>query len=901
MSRWIVALLCVALSSTAMAQEDRTVTDDYDTQTIGAGKVSPLDSDLFGDNIDYGSGGLTIKVTDVSLPGNNGLPVSLQRTFHASDDGVRMLQWTDYDIPYLSGLYRKISGWQGDNTQDPNARCTYGQAPEVGQSAGKPDRFFPEEYWHGVYLNLPSSGPQLLQAVNPSSGQGPSDGDVYRWVTQSHWYVSCLGATSNGAAGEGFLARSPDGTKYWFDRLVVWESATSIKKPAWQGGMAYLARNEFRMLPSRVEDRFGNWVTYTYNGKLLTSIQSNDGRQLTLVYDALDRLSTVSDGTRTWTYDYTSGLKVTYPDLSVWRASFSGVGISRNQQDCDYAWVPRYSGERYLTIEHPSGAVATYRLAGLLRGVSYVPYHGIAGGAWCIYTPKVQEGIAVYSKTVSGPGIATQTWTMTYGPPNDCYVWAGTGFQPSQPCAANAPTTRTVEVTGPDGYRRFTVGNKYHDNDGAILRVDRGATSASILESRVSSHAFLPAVGGFWILAGDNYFAFHERVENQTTTTRDGVNFTSTVNARDALGRPTSQTLSTSQGLARTDVTAYYDNPSKWILGQVASVTTTSVSPNVVLSRVEYDSNGMRWKTYGPGTPAEPGLLQQLLSYDLSSSLASGLRGTIASTTDARGFVTTYGNWYRGQPRLIHYPVTDEAPAGAQQTTEINNDGSVAWVIDETGSKQCFDRDAMGRLSGVTYPTESAANSCSTSDWNKRVITFGPGAAAFGLPPNHWIQTSTLDKAVTNVHFDAQWRPVVEERYDNTTAATKIATASYVIRRYDIAGRLAFESYPVASLGAYTDPALKGTYTFYDALGRVVRTEQDSDVGRLATTTEYQAGFKTMVTNARQKQTTTTFFSLDGSAYDKPLVIAQPEGVMTTITRDIFGNETALTRSGTGG
>ena len=114
--------------------------------------------------------------------------------------------------------------------------------------------------------------------------------------------------------------------------------------------------------------------------------------------------------------------------------------------------------------------------------------------------------------------------------------------------------------------------------------------------------------------------------------------------------------------------------------------------------------------------------------------------------------------------------------------------------------------------------------------------------------------------------------------YDQSNVAS---TLRAVRTEYDSSGRKSFESYP-SSVGV---PGTSGIRTFYDGLDRVTRVEQDSELGVLATTTEYLSGLKTRVTNPRGKQTTTTFMAWDQPGYDLPILSEQPEGKVIQITR----------------
>ena len=87
-----------------------------------------------------------------------------------------------------------------------------------------------------------------------------------------------------------------------------------------------------------------------------------------------------------------------------------------------------------------------------------------------------------------------------------------------------------------------------------------------------------------------------------------------------------------------------------------------------------------------------------------------------------------------------------------------------------------------------------------------------------------------------------------------------------------------------------------GTWTDYDALGRVTSIAQDSELGVLTTTTSYNSGFTTTVTNPRSKATTTSYQTFDQPSTDAPVLIVAPEGVTTTIVRDPFGKPLSTTR-----
>lgn len=346
--------------------------------------------------------------------------------------------------------------------------------------------------------------------------------------------------------------------------------------------------------------------------------------------------------------------------------------------------------------------------------------------------------------------------------------------------------------------------------------------------------------------------------------------------------------LGFAQTYSRTDTTAYHDNLSKWVLNQVA--TSTNVNTGVIESKTEYDpTTALPLRSYGPGTASVAGKLQQTLTYNAD--------GTVATVKDGNNNVTTVSNWYRGIPRTIQYPATSEVPTGATQTATVNNSGWITAVTDENGYKTCYGYDAMGRVNLITYPSETTAGVCDNSAWTPTTITFtaAGNAAAYGMPAGHWRQTTLTGNGRKILIFDALWRPVVEQTLDLGNVS---GTLSEVIKRYDVQGRVEFQSYPMNTNGLanYADTTLKGVWTDYDALDRVTSVSQDSELGLLTTLTEYLTGFKTRTTNPKLQQTTTSYQVYDQPSYDMPVAITHPEGAFTDITRDVFGKPTVLKR-----
>lgn len=521
MRKWAVAIAIGCVSFAAAAQV--TIPEEYAKTVKTAEAITALGEDLFGDATSLYTGATTFAATDVSLPGNNALPVSVGRRFivqsrvsgERSDLLARDGGFADWelDIPHLHGVYAKGKGWQVDswNEAGKNLRCSRSQAnsAEAPEAQGKPlggwEGF---TYWSGNSLYVPGSGDQEMLTVDAAANSHmPKDGKQYRWVTNNQWYFSCLPNTANGVPGDSFLAVAPDGTRYHFDWFIT-QFAPYITRDVAEGGgtgdravprapvstnASVLEREEVRILPTKIVDRFGNSVTYTYdpaNPRRLTRIAGSDGRALTLAWSGA-RISTVSDGTRTWRYVYGNGLtEVILPDASKWRIDFAnlreayttpgGNATKRCSEQTAAAQPGSYTG----TITHPSGAVGEFSFRSQMHGRSYVDKQcpeqpGSGAEGFVSLQPFYFEVVGLTSKTISGPGLATAQWTYAFGPVHRS--WA-------QDCASNTcPETKTLEVTGPGEWRRYTFGNRYRVSDGKLLSTEIGAARTNILRTEVNS------------------------------------------------------------------------------------------------------------------------------------------------------------------------------------------------------------------------------------------------------------------------------------------------------------------------------------------------------------------------------------------------------------------------------
>ena len=271
--------------------------EEYDKQVQASGVIGTLGEGMFGDTVEYYKNTLSFSVTNISLPGNFGLPVALTRKMTVTDrrgyndvGGYdQPLQDWDLDIPNISGVY--ATTWT-------DTRCS-SQVPPP-----KPLNYQVSDFWNGLNASMPGGGELIIPAVDdpattPNEAPAKPTTGTYPWMTSGFTYLRCVNdgpgvdAVGN-ATGEGFEAITTDGTKYTFGWMAQnvqppLRHSHKISDADWIGqssGYAPLDRKLNAMYVTKVTDRFGNTVTYTYDNAAtapvrLRRIEASDGRVIT--------------------------------------------------------------------------------------------------------------------------------------------------------------------------------------------------------------------------------------------------------------------------------------------------------------------------------------------------------------------------------------------------------------------------------------------------------------------------------------------------------------------------------------------------------------------------------------------------------------------------------------------
>lgn len=905
----VLLLLLVSLPTFAIEPYQ-----NYDRKLKTAERVAPLGDDLFGDEVSLYNGSTTFTQVDMSLPGNSVLPVELRRTFSISPQGPSpenigaMANW-DVAVPHIHGEFGPAGWVAGDGT---SLRCSKTTAPPGS------GYFTTDELWSGNRLSLPGEGSKIMMVAPSAKLPAPTAPGTWPWITQGNYRIGCLASTANGYAGEGFLVLAPNGLKYFMNWMVQRDASSMTKPLPGTGQQTSASRKSYYLLATRVEDRFGNWVTYQYTGDKLTRIESNDGRWINLSYNgALVASATSSAGTYSYQYqsaNYRSGgtsssylSGVTRPDGSTWTFAISGWLYQKynptlspvpdfsepaDQMDCPEPGEPH--GTFGLVIKHPSGATGTFSFGYQRHYRTRVPKQcsawatGPTTGYYQLKIPNFFDIYSLQSKQITGPGLPSMTWSYNYD-----QVWTlgfcrTNGFcMDFPPCPTCAPAgQKFVTVTNPDGsLSRHSFGVQYGINEGRLFKAETLSGGAvlrateNVYHTPVAADVVPASMASQLSSASFDPLADKVTPVRSTVITQDGTTFSRNVVAGcqgagtycfDALARPTATTKFSSLGYTRTETSEYHDNTYYWALGQGARVRCTAPSSplpagcgptGTTISEIGYDSLARPTSQYSFGK------LKQTIGYNAD--------GTVATVKDGNNNVITLSSWYRGVPRSISYPDS------TTQTATVNDNAWITSVTDQNGYVTGYGYDAMGRLASVVYPTGD------TTVWNTTTQVFEQVAATeYGIPTGHWRQTVSTGNARKITYYDGLWRPLVTREYD---AANETATKRFQRFTYDHAGRTTFASYP-----GTTDTLTTGNWTAYDALGRPTSTSQDSELSPslLTTTIQYLTGFQQQVTNPRGFSTVTQYQAFDVPSTDSPSGITQSAGADTSVTeihRDIFG------------
>ncbi|MGH8032561.1 MAG: hypothetical protein ACREO8_09405 [Luteimonas sp.] len=472
-----IALTLASIIANFPVQAQGIAAFDYLEKNIrGSQVIAPLSSELFGDSVSLFNGATQLEIFDIDLKGNNALPVKPGRRLDLSVHGSTTLNpngsgsnfetlggfgtW-DLSVPYMHGMFDITYGW---TAHDSNQRCSLPGPPKYNYI------FNLQDIWSGVQLQIPGEGEVEVLRIG-SEHVMPTDGRTYYWGTRTLHRGRCISSVS-GLPGEGFEFVDSNGITYRFDVAVRRDGGVVAKATLYD--TYYTQRQGIYLMASLVRDRHGNTVNYNYVGERLMSIVSSDGRSITLEWDQSRVVRAKANG-RVWNYLYGSSFDVVNPDGSRWSYTAQGaLNVDYQSLDveggCIYplAFATPYT----LTAVHPSGARAVFSLEYLIHTISGTPQNWFCVVDYAlnnvikmsIATPDFFGNYSLLSKQISGPGLATQTWTYDYGQPETGQASFSGAY--CDTCDKDKP----VVVTQPDGMKiEYQLGALWGFNSGQLL------------------------------------------------------------------------------------------------------------------------------------------------------------------------------------------------------------------------------------------------------------------------------------------------------------------------------------------------------------------------------------------------------------------------------------------------
>ncbi|KAF1007658.1 MAG: tRNA(Glu)-specific nuclease WapA [Luteibacter sp.] len=874
--------------------------------------IQPLGDAPFGARINRYTGELSFFTIDAQLAGTGPL-LRLGREMHPGElTEPTMYQppgFGDWNIA-IPRLVTRVPGdmkWQIMRLgQIKDTRCSEFASPSAALNRWGP--FRDADWFTGMQLVTEDGIARELLERHPDNHLAPTDANgvslesSHGAVTTDNWQFGCLPSTKNGQPGEGFLGMAPDGTRYWFDWLVFDSRRTSVQTTMGTPQTFTLPVYRAAMLVTRIEDRFGNYLNYSYDGDRLTRIDGSDGRSLSFAWNADQTIASMTLGSgnaiRTWEYAYTTKVispartdhyltTMKQPDGMAYGfdlSSFANAMVGDIQPDvstCDIGVEGRIShsdmwGKHFMgRISGPSGLIESYDITLTKHGRANVPrvcYPNEYNTPWYAAAPAEFYTQSIVARTQEGTGTRL-AWSYQHGTPHAS--WAGQ-------CGDAICASNTVTEVRPDGASdRYTFSIAWGETEGQLQRVDYnagGSPSRSVVTTYASAaQGPYPVRFGYDPSPGSMNDARITRITpvSGQSILQDGDTYQAVVDEFDEFAQPvrTRRFSSMSPQTVSSERSVWLNDKVRWIIG--LPVQTDELGTGHVISRREYD----------------PSSLTLSARYDfgrLSMRYAYDANGNLASFTNPKGGVTTLGDYMRGIPRHIVFPATAGAPAGAEQSIAVDEVGNVTAIRNERGELTQYAYDPMNRLTHVVYPAYMGM------PWNDRFISYEWVAAGRGIPSAHLRRTEREGQATAHTDYDAWFRPVLEDKMalDGTLASSRG-------HAYDWRGQTTFDSYAMAGtpdLGAMNE----GVWTDHDGLGRLSATRSTSEQGILTTKTEYLSGARVANTDARQARTVTTYQVFDQPDYGRPLRIDAPEGLSQSIERDIYGKPLSVTQSGGG-
>lgn len=908
-------------------------------------EITPYTSKLFGERIGLSTGSISFTHTDVSITGDSKLPVDITRIFVGADSidsNTRDFGSWGINLPHIRSNIMTLDGEMNFKGSWGSGIACSGTLGDGGNWAPYVDsNLLPERgqsTWNGDNISIPGYESQKILSKIENSRE--------RRTTNQQWKISCITAADG---YEGFLVTTTDGTKYTFSKLRL------VKGKKFRVNTTYTRFNKkspsFRtyhafMLPTRVEDKFGNTVIYSYGKQSrLENIKASDGREISLTYyeshisneSAFQNLvKTISTNNRTWTYQYESrgfansfgninvlstvirpDLKswlFDHPNTTLWRNAFIGnhwLTVAPGEGDND---IRNCEGDanagKFVTITHPEGVIAdfNYQKKKIVR--FDVPWKWASATytakwsppTWPQYRP-CSMAYSLTSKVITHIDNSKKTWAYKYYQPLYGYFSAASGNTPYTSTyhdGINLPTLpyglksydlRTTEVTAPDGSKiAHHFSGKWGWTENQEILTDYYDKNGSSLLRRVkNTFGQGPVRGNSKVKDDFTSLAFLRTIETDDSYKySDGTDQFKTVYSSFNSYDVATKVAETGGTHHRYTTKTFVHDLTNWVLNMPSQIkvgSTSTASAQSQQSKTEYST------FIGTGSVLLPhklygpsALISEIKSYH-NTGLVNEVRFNSPMKQGQAG--NTYqkmANYKLGQATEVILP--KRYTSGEMKMSRVVDDnGWVTSVTNLNGNTTSYSYDSLGRLQSVDFPLSSIKDSVYL--WGKS-LGYPVRTEKRCTLNTTKTECATTPLLTTETTYDGYLRPIKVKTTDNTTNVSQ-----YQNFTYNTDNQQTKQSYV-----SYSDGLNNGITTVYDGLQRKVSRNM---YGGGTVTTSYLAGNKVLLSDALYNDTTTSYQAFNGPTYTTPLKIESPENITTTSVVNVFGNITSITQSGFNG
>ena len=958
MKKNLIQCLLVAISTMMsgclFAADYLTEVKDYGYNFHEANNINPdlqtMTTDLFGDKIDPASGSVSFEQTDISIPGNSGIPVTITRTLSDPDSWFR--ETRDFEnwslaIPHVRSTY--ITDRSG------NAKSAYWAIGKACTSRLNSNPHFSEHvtidglqatsqeyvanknsYWNGDTVSIPGYGSVKLTEKD----------STYQRYNNRNWKVDCITNSSTGR--DGFKVTLDNGLIYYFTEERVVSSAKkfiltpttntlpcdNVSVPCVPDSLPasdpvpqvqYPMYHIF-MQASRVENRFGQWVEYDYgaNGRL-EKIRSNDNRTIDINYSG-NRISSINALNKTWTYSYDdSGVKtlasVTRPDNKQWTFSHDKttswsfwlpINIGKHTQFPDRGTgCTTLSGLDYPLIEitHPEGMRGEFTMNEICHGqtgVARILKPNPMGYSYdSFWLPYASNLFSISKKTLIFSDNSTYTWNYEYSQNEGFY---GTGpIQAKHRLAVNlggfeTAYLKSTTITNPDSSKFVQYFDRRKGNSAGNLLFSEVYDSNNNLQKR-------------------DTFEYSDGHYHGSPLTAAFVDVsTSQYSAGDLV---TGESATRKQ--RQTKKIEYFSNT-------LDSYTTTYSGFDIYdYPQTTYESNNFNGKkryiksfyyhdttNWLLGQPSRVEVSSDGINY--TEVFKTSYHSASGSYKSLPNYQYEFGRWFK-RNESYH---TSGTQAGLPKLVRYNGasyNSNSRWME--------FSNYKRGKAQTVRTPQSLSTASqyaylvVNDDGWVTKVTDFENNCTNYGYNPigrltlidpcdSRWLNTNIsyttttgndglshvfagmLKQTITrgnykkSTYFDNLFRPRMTEERDISVTSGK----RYVRQNYDAFNRATYQSKP-----AFNSIFLNhGVTTQYDALGRVTSVDDDTISGSV--TYQYLASNKVRVNDNKGNLTTTTYLAYGSPTQTDATYIAAPNSTNTSLNYNIFGNLTSISQGG---